>query len=155
MKFEITIIAALCLSPVAGYAQDDSAQALDDSTPAAVAPGEIPQLDDADMDATSTGLDAAQAGGTGPIAFGTVLSSGSKSKGTDNWSASFNASDKRYEITIAGQSYYYLDYATVITAAGDDTFCRSSSVGGKLLVYCYDHTGNAQASRFGFATFRP
>lgn len=155
MKLFITIITALYFSPIASFAQDDGTPALDDSTPAAVAQGEALQPDDADLDAMSAGIDGAQAGGVGPIAFGTVSSNGSKFSGTDNWSASYNAANKRYEITIAGQSYYYLNYATVITPAGDNRFCKSSSVGGKLLVLCYDHNGNAQTSRFGFVTFKP
>lgn len=93
--------------------------------------------------------------GTGPIAYGTILDSGAKYSGTANWFSTYNALYQRYEITIAGESYYYLNYATVVTPAGDIRFCRTSSVGGKLLIYCYDHAGNPATSRIGFVTSEP
>ena len=91
----------------------------------------------------------------GPLAFGVVLSNGSKYSGTPNWSSTYNVTYKRYEIKIDGESYYYLNYATNVTPAGDIRYCRSTSVGGQLLVYCYDKNGNAATSRFGFVTFKP
>ena len=93
--------------------------------------------------------------GKSPLAFGTVLHNGAKYKGYGNWSSVFNPTYTRYEITIAGQSYYYLNYATIVTPAGDTRFCRSSSVSGKLLVYCYDKDGRPSTSRFGFVTYKP
>lgn len=90
----------------------------------------------------------------GPLAFGVVYSDGSKRSGTANWSSTYNPWYRRYEVTINGESYYYLDYTTAVTPAGDVRFCRTSSVSGKLLVYCYDANGNAATSRFGFATFK-
>jgi hypothetical protein len=90
----------------------------------------------------------------GPLAFGTILSNGNRYSGTPNWTSTYNATYKRYEISIQGESYYYLRYTTNVTPAGDVRFCRSSSVGGKLLVYCYDKNGNTAASRFAFATFK-
>ena len=57
--------------------------------------------------------------GTGPIAYGVVLADGTKWSGTSNWTSPFNATFQRYEITISGESYYYLNYATVVTPAGD------------------------------------
>lgn len=147
---------ALLLSGGLVMAQDDSTKALDDSSSIAfTAEGEVLQPDDADADAE--GLAGAQptALTKGPLAYGTVRSNGAKYKGSSNWSSTYNSTFKRYEITISGQSYYYLNYATVITPAGDVRFCKSSSVGGKLLVYCYDHAGNGQPSRFAFVTFKP
>lgn len=92
--------------------------------------------------------------GKSPLAFGTVWSNGSKQKGYGSWSSSFNATATRYEITITGQSYYYLNYATMVTPM-DTRFCRTSSVGGKLLVYCYDKDGRPATSRFAFVTYKP
>ena len=89
-----------------------------------------------------------------PLAFGTVWSNGSKQKGYGNWTSSFNAGSMRYEISISGQNYYYLNYATVVTPM-DKRFCKSSSVSGKLLVYCYDHQGQPATSRFAFVTYKP
>jgi subtilisin family serine protease len=91
---------------------------------------------------------------SGPLAYGTVWFDGSKRKGTPNWSSTYNATYNRYEVSIAGQNYYYLNYATIVTPAGDTRFCRSSSVGGKLLVYCNDADGRPATSRFGFVTYR-
>lgn len=93
--------------------------------------------------------------GKSPLIFGTVLQNGVKFKGYGNWSSSFNATYTRYEITIPGQNYYYLNYATIVTPAGDKRFCKSSSVSGKLLVYCYDKNGSPATSRFGFVTYKP
>ncbi len=151
-----TAVFALALGFATAHAQDDSAVALDDTSDLNAAGGAELQLDDADLDAAS-GPDGGQmlTFGKGPLAYGTVNSNGAKVKGSTNWSSSYNSTYKRYEITITSNSYYYLNYATVITPAGDVRFCRSSSVGGKLLVYCYDHAGNVQPSRFGFLTFKP
>ncbi|WP_299004192.1 hypothetical protein [uncultured Shewanella sp.] len=91
----------------------------------------------------------------GPVAYGTVLSTGAKYAGSDNWSSTYNATYTRYEISITGESYYYLSYATVITPAGDQRYCKSNSVSGKLLVECYDSNGNKATSRFGFVSFKP
>ena len=91
----------------------------------------------------------------GPLAFGVVLANGTKYSGTTNWTSTYNSTYQRYEITISGQSYYYLNYATNITPAGDVRFCRSSSVSGKLLVYCTEPGGNPAPSRFGFAAHKP
>ena len=90
----------------------------------------------------------------GPIAFGVIYNNGSKQSGTPNWTSSYNSAYKRYEIKITGENYYYLRYTTVITPAGDVRYCRSSSGSGKLLVYCYDKSGNSSSARFGFATFK-
>jgi subtilisin family serine protease len=93
--------------------------------------------------------------GNAPLAFGTVWFSGAKQTGTANWSSTFNPTYNRYEIAISGENYYYLNYSTIVTPAGDVRFCKSSSVGGKLLVYCYDSNGNPATSRFAFVTYKP
>ena len=103
---------------------------------------------------TDTNAGPTAAPGSGPIAFGVVLNDGTKQSGTANWSSSFNSSLKRYEIAISGESYFYLNYSTLITPTGDVRFCRSDSVGGKLLVYCYDQSGAVQPARFSFTTFK-
>lgn len=93
--------------------------------------------------------------GTGPIAYGTILANGAKYSGTANWFSTYNALYQRYEITIAGENYYYLNYATVVTPAGDLRFCHTGSVSGKLLIHCNDHAGNPATSRIGFVTSEP
>src|SRR5262249_39802833 len=41
--------------------------------------------------------------GTGPLAFGFVNGAGTKISGSSNWSVTWNAASKWYEITITGQ----------------------------------------------------
>ena len=157
--FKFTISAALVLfmglSPA--HAQDDSSEGgLDDSASSEAIAGVTLELDDAQLDTSERGPDGgALVLGKGPLAFGTVRSNGAKYRGSNNWSSSYNGSNKRYEITINSNNYYYLNYATVVTPTGDSRFCKTSSVGGKLLVQCFDHAGNAKPSRFGFLTFKP
>lgn len=90
----------------------------------------------------------------GPLALGTVWSNGTKQKGYGTWSSTYNATYNRYEISMTGQNYYYLHYATMVTPM-DKRFCKTSSVSSKLLVYCYDHAGNPATSRFAFVTYKP
>ena len=89
-----------------------------------------------------------------PVALGSVLSNGTKYAGSSNFTSVYNASLKRYEITISGEYYYYLNYATNITPAGDIRFCRTGSISGKMTVYCHDANGNPAQSRFQFVTFK-
>jgi hypothetical protein len=130
------------------------------------APEGAPEEPAAEVDATTDAMNplaappaksggSASLVGTGPIAYGAILADGAKYSGTSNWSSTFNATYNRYEITITGESYFYLSYATVVTPAGDVRFCRTDSVSGKLLIACYDHAGNAATSRIGFVTSRP
>ncbi len=100
------------------------------------------------------GGDVTQPAGEVPLAFGVVYSNGSKMSGTPNWSSTYNDIYKRYEIKITGENYYYLRYATNVTPAGDLRFCRTDSVGGKLLVMCYDKNGGPAPSRFAFVTYQ-
>ena len=92
--------------------------------------------------------------GEAPLAFGVVYNDGRKMSGTPNWSSIYNDVYKRYEIKITGENYYYLRYATNVTPAGDLRFCKTDSVGGKLLVTCNDKNGNPAPSRFGFVTYQ-
>jgi peptidyl-Asp metalloendopeptidase len=92
--------------------------------------------------------------GSGPLAFGVLWSDGAKQSGTSNWSSTYNSTYQRYEINISGESYYYTQYTTNVTAAGDARFCRTDSVGGNLLVYCFDHNGNPATSRLAFVTYK-
>jgi hypothetical protein len=93
--------------------------------------------------------------GNGPIAYGVVNTDGSKIGGTANWSSTFNAALSRYEISITGESYHFTSYATVVTPVADIRFCRTSSVGGDLLVLCYNTAGTLTTSRFGFVVSKP
>ncbi len=153
MHFKLFTVAALC--GLAACAEMES-----------TAPEGTSEEPAAEVDATTDAMNplvaaparsggSANLVGTGPIAYGAILSDGTKFSGTSNWTSTFNATFNRYEITISGESYYYLSYATVVTPAGDVRFCRTDSVSGKLLINCYDHAGNPATSRIGFVTSRP
>lgn len=144
-------LAALVLSPPI-MAQDDSEYPMDDAARSAPSPESAMSAGATDSDLAAPAVAAGAV--SGPLAFGVVYSDGSKKSGTPNWTSNYNATYKRYEISILGERYYYLDYATNVTPAGDIRFCRSSSVSSMLLVYCYDKQGDPATSRFGFATFK-
>ena len=91
---------------------------------------------------------------SGPLAFGTILANGAKASGTNNWSSAYNATYKRYEISVNAESYYYLKYSTAVTPAGDIRFCKTDSVGGKLLITCHGSNGNPTTSRFAFVIYK-
>ncbi len=95
---------------------------------------------------------------TKPLAFGVIAANGGKQSGTANFTSTFNASAKQYEVAITGQNYFYLTHATVVTpsfATGANGFCTTGSVSNKLIVKCYDHTGTVVTPvSFGFATFK-
>ena len=150
------IAAALCAAlliivPGLALGQTRTLAPQDDSTERAADTRGAAALTDAAMGQGAASL----ADVTGPLAFGVVYSDGAKQSGTPNWTSAYNSTYQRYEISITNENYYYLNYTTLITPAGDARFCRSDSVGGKLLVYCYDKTGVAQQTRFGFTTFKP
>lgn len=92
---------------------------------------------------------------SGPLAFGVMWFDGRKQSGTDNWSAVYNASRGRYEVTIRGERYYYLNYAALVTPAGDVRECRTGSVSGKLLITCADMAGLPTTARIAFAVYKP
>lgn len=160
---KLLAVAALLVAPALGAAQDDTA--LDDTsdlTPLGTAQtedgaalGGPAQTLDAIDDATSQPfgeLEGVQASG-GPIAHATILADGRKYSGTSNVTSSYNSALNRYEITIRGERYYYLSYATLVTPAGDAGSCRTGSIGGRLTVACVDPRGRAQPARFAFVTF--
>lgn len=144
-----SVLLLACVFPAVG--QDDADVPQDDSIEMTTG-GEL-EGGRTDSDLPPPGADIRDVS-SGVLAFGVVYSNGDKKSGTSNWTSSYNGTYKRYEISINGESYYYLNYATVITPAGDIRFCRSSSVGGKLLVYCYNKNGDVSPARFGFATFK-
>jgi hypothetical protein len=115
-----------------------------------------PAVDDTMLPVTShkPATPVANLGPPGEIAFGTMWFDGSKQSGTSNFSSAWNAASQWYEITISGESYFYLSYATMVSSF-DAPSCRPSSVGGKLLVICTNAAGAQIQSRFSFVTFKP
>jgi len=73
-----------------------------------------------------------------PIAFGFISLDGTIESGTGNFTCSWNAGQGRYDITITGESYFFSDYATVVTLSGhsatDGAIAKVSSVGGMLII---------------------
>lgn len=88
----------------------------------------------------------------GPLAFGFVNSDGSVASGSGNFTAS--VSSNLYTISIKKVSYYYSSFATIVTPAVPDvSYCTTDSVGGNLLVHCYNSSGASTPASFAFVTF--
>lgn len=153
MKSKLSAVVALCLISCAEMDSPAPEQPEDDSAELAKTPPPPPQQQQEQQ--AVQGAATANLVGTGPIAYGVIWSDGTKYSGTPNWLSTYNATLKRYEIAIVGESYYYLSYATVVTPAGDSRVCRTSSVSGKLLIYCTDLAGTPQSSRLSFVTSKP
>jgi hypothetical protein len=93
-----------------------------------------------------------------PLAFGVISQAGTKESGSPNWTCTYNSAEKRYEIAISGEDYFWVDYATVVTpsfSTGSRGYCTVSSVNSKLLIACYDQTGTPVTPvAISFATFK-
>ena len=93
-----------------------------------------------------------------PLAYGAISGAGNKESGSANWTCSFNAAAKRYEVAISGENYFYRNYTTIVTPSfgtGNRGYCTSGSVEDKLLIECYDHQGNPVAPvTFSFVTYK-
>jgi hypothetical protein len=94
-----------------------------------------------------------------PIAYGVVTSGGSRiaAASTPNFTSSFDSVNKRYEITITGETYSINGYTTVATPTtiSAPRFIATQSAGGKLLIKIFDLTGAAVQTGFSFTTFKP
>ncbi len=89
-----------------------------------------------------------------PIAYGYVYPNGSLPSSSGNVTASYNAADGWYVITIHGFDYYYSSYSTTVTPSlPHNAICDTDSIGGTLLVRCFDLSGNPIQAEFGFITF--
>jgi hypothetical protein len=57
----------------------------------------------------------------------------------------------QYEITIAGVTYSFFGFVTIVTPVADvDGTCATDSISGHLLVQCYDQTGALANTGFSF-----
>ena len=91
-----------------------------------------------------------------PIAYATIHQNGSVNEGTPNVSSTWSEINDRYEITIAGENYGFRDYVTVVTPATSAPYlARTGSVGGRLLIYIYNLSGDMVQSDFHFVIFKP
>lgn len=91
----------------------------------------------------------------GPIAFGSISTSGNINSGTANYSVTWIAAGNRYEVAITGAFYHVSNYTTIVTPAHSSVRAvRTSSTGGKLLVYLYNSAGNNIQGNFHFVTYK-
>ena len=89
-----------------------------------------------------------------PLAFGGVLSDGTRRSGTDNWSVERDGD--RFRISIDGESYNSNNYTTVVTPNTAGTVsARTTSLTGDLIVETFDANGNLDPGNFHFVTYKP
>jgi len=103
--------------------------------------------------AGATGSEGPQ-GPAGPsmiVAMGRVSSTGSIGDALNVTSVTWNSGLQRWEITLAGINYYYLDYVTVVTSYNG--YAEHGSVSGKLLVKIFDADGTPIQEGFSFVVF--
>lgn len=75
-----------------------------------------------------------------PLAYGFIDSDGSVQSGTPNLSATWDAGQNRYLVSIDNESYFFSAYTAVITPASGTSprIVSTTSVGGSLVVYVMD-----------------
>lgn len=91
-----------------------------------------------------------------PIAFAFINSDGTKASATSNVTSTYNTASERYEITIAGYSYFWTAFSTLVTLSGAcaaQNTVQTNSASGKLLVTVYTGAGAATQCPFQFVTF--
>ena len=92
-----------------------------------------------------------------PLAYGMYRQPGGKQNdaSTSNWTATYEAAQTRYRISIDGADYRFDDFTTIVTPAGGVHFARTASFEGDLLVYLHDSSGTLATGGFSFVTFAP
>ncbi len=89
------------------------------------------------------------------VAFGVVHIDGRKWSGTANWTSTYNAVEKYYEISIENENYNHQNYTTTVTpTTGVISYCSTTSSDSNLLVHCYDKNGDLAETPFSFVTFK-
>jgi hypothetical protein len=101
--------------------------------------------------------DKGDRGDPAAIAYGFIFSNGTVSRATPNVTSTWNAAQSWYEITIAGHSYLYSQYVTVITPANATLIASAASALGKLIVLFRNTSGTLVQTPggFQFATYAP
>ena len=92
-----------------------------------------------------------------PIAYGTVRATdGLLLSGTPNVSGSYDATNHRYVVTIANETYATTSYTTTVTptSSGQARFATTSASAGNLLVRIFDADGGLQQAQFSFVTYK-
>lgn len=94
-----------------------------------------------------------------PIAYAFINGGGSPnaSASTPNVTSTYDSVNKRYDITIAGESYNLNNYVTTVTPAsgGIPLLATTNSASGHLLIKIFNLSGTAVQSAFGFVTYKP
>jgi len=99
----------------------------------------------------------AQADHLAPIAFAFIGGDGVVVSGTPNVSCAFNSDLWMYEITIAGEHYFYTDYVTIVTISGGPSLGLTpwtTSRDGKLRVCIESYDNYRWKKNFQFVTYK-
>jgi hypothetical protein len=89
-----------------------------------------------------------------PIAFGVIDGDGTLKSGSGNVTSAWNATETEYRIAIAGESYWWTNYVTLVTPFCPDVTPVLTQLAGDLIVQIYDSSGKVQCG-FNFVTFKP
>lgn len=95
-----------------------------------------------------------------PIAYGTVSSAGAPLSGTPNFTVVWNSTQLWYEIVISGESYFYPNYATLVTVLQGGSCATvnptvGSANGTTMLVVLTNNADVRVQCGFQFVTFKP
>jgi hypothetical protein len=93
-----------------------------------------------------------------PVAYAAINNGGSvlPNASTPNVTATFDSVNKRYVITISGETYDINRYVTEVTPISSvPRFAATNSSGGHLLVRFFDLAGAQVQSAFSFITYKP
>jgi hypothetical protein len=88
-----------------------------------------------------------------PIAFGYVDASGALISGTSNVTTSLVGTT--YRIAIAGEAYFFANYAPSVTPVDSPRIASTGSVSNQLTVSFVDLAGAPATSRFYFVVYKP
>jgi hypothetical protein len=93
---------------------------------------------------------------TTPLGYAFVNQDGSKASGTANVTTSYDSGNIRYVVKFTGVNYFYSSFSTTVTPAiptSTGSECRTDSIGGTMLVQCFNLAGSPIQAAFGFITF--
>jgi hypothetical protein len=91
-----------------------------------------------------------------PVAYGSVWGDGSKMAGTNNFTCTYDAANKRYFIAITGQVYDFHTHVAVINNTSSSTYSYfHGSMSDKLVAYFRDKDGNYISTTFSFIIYKP
>lgn len=90
-----------------------------------------------------------------PIAMASISTAATLQSSSGNVSVVWNSTQSRYEITIAGENYFWPNYVTVVTPSSEGVIFREGSIDNRLLVWFTDLSGNPVQSHFQFITYKP